>query len=127
MKPIDWRLKGQERMSREQQKLLNSACGTLSKSLNWHGTYLSQESWRHFISATVLNMESVPTIDMGDGRHGLYLVGESSKNLTKTEATDAITLAFWLGDNPKEQNLDQPPVVWDDVVYLARRIPDHER
>lgn len=122
-----WNEQGIELMTLEQRKLFNSACGTLSKSICWHGTYLSPESWRHFISATVMNMESVPTIDVGDGRHGLYLVGESSNNLTKTQAADAITLAFMIGDHPKDQKIDCPPVVWDDVVYLARRIPDNER
>lgn len=122
-----WNEQGIELMTHEQRKLLNSACGTLSKSICWHGTYLSKAGWRHMITATVLHMEAVPTIDVGDGQHGLVLLGESSNNLTKTQATEAITMAFWIGDSPQDQGLDMKPVVWDDVVYLARRIPDNER
>lgn len=122
-----WNEQGTELMTHRQRKLFNSACGTLSKQVCWHGTYMSKTSWRHFLTATVLNMESVPTIDLGNGQHGLYLIGESSDNLTKTQATDAITMAFWLGDHPDQQGLDIKPVVWDDVVYLARRISDDER
>lgn len=127
MKPTDWRLKGQEPMSPGQRGLLNAACGDLALHLDWHGIRLSKDHWRHLISGTVLGFITVPMVDMGDGRQGIVMLGGSSTELSRTQATEAITMAFWIGDNPQDQHLDAKPIVWSDLVYVARRIPDHER
>lgn len=123
----DWRLKGHEPASPAQLRLLNAACDCLGEQVDWGGYTIGKEGWRHLISGTVLGFIIVPTIDMGDGRKGVVMLGQSSLKLSMSQCTDAITMAFWIGDRPDEQGLNIKPVIWSDVIYLARRIPDSER
>jgi hypothetical protein len=117
----DWDLKGNEPMSDAQRRLLNCACGDLAQML-WHGTRFDKDDYRHFLSGVVLGCRVVPSIDMGDGQHGYISMCRSSKDLTKTQATDAITMAFYIGDDPQSQGIDCDPVEWCDTVKLARGI-----
>ena len=119
-----WRESGCERMSAAQRRLLNAACGDLSEQLRWHGFTLSKDDWRHFFSGTVLGFRTLPAWDSGDGRQGVIMLGCSSLNLTKSEATDAITMAFMLGDYPSSQGLNEEPVKWCQVICLARFITE---
>lgn len=124
----DWQLHGTARMTDAQRRLLNAACGDLAAHLPWHGGIaLSKDDYRHMIAGTVLGWRTLPGIDLGDGKRGWIMLGGSSLDLTRTQATDAITLAFHLGDLPQEQGLPAPRVPWCDVVCLARGIPDSER
>jgi hypothetical protein len=109
-------------MSDAQRRLFNCACGDLAEQLRWHGFALSKDDWRHFFSGTVLGFRTLPAWDNGDGRQGVIMLGGSSLNLTKSEATDAITMAFMLGDDPLTQHIDAPAVRWCDVICLARGI-----
>jgi hypothetical protein len=117
-----WKEKGDSRMSDAQRRLLNSACSDLAEQLRWHGFTLSKDSWRHLLSGTVLGFQTLPAWDFGDGRRGVIMLGGSSLNLTKDQATDAITMSFMLGDDPSTQNIDAPPVRWCNVIQLARGI-----
>ncbi len=117
----------QEMLSDDQRSLFNAACGDLAKQINWHGNWLSKDDWRHMISGTVLGWRMMPGIDMGDGKPGVVMLGGSSLNLRKAECTEAITMAFHLGDCPSEQGLKCKPVRWCDVICLARGITDMER
>ena len=123
----DWQLHGTARMTDAQRRLLNAACGDLSEHLPWHGLKLSKDDYRHMIAGTVLGWRTLPGIDLGDGKRGWIMLGGSSMDLSRTQATDAITLAFHLGDFPQDQKLRCKPVSWCDVVCMARGIPDSER
>ena len=128
MKPItptDWNLQGKGRMTDGQRRLLNSACGDLEQ-IEWHGNRLSKDDWRHLISGTVLGWRTLPGIDLGDGPRGLVMLGGSSLELTRSQATDAIVMAFHIGDVPGEQGLNCNPVHWSTVVRMARGIRDSD-
>jgi hypothetical protein len=113
-------------MTRKQQKLLNCACGDLAKQLPWHGFRLDKEGYRHFFAGTVLGEQPVPAWDYGDGRVGVIYIGRSSKDLNKEQASKAIDMAFLLGDDPKDQHMDSPPVKWCATIRAHRGIRDSE-
>lgn len=121
-----WELAGQSGMTREQQKLLNAACGDLARGLRWHSNRLTKEDWRHLLAGTLLGWRMMPGVDLGSGAPGFIMLGGSSLDLTKTQASEAITLAFSIGDDPSSQGLNSPPVRWCDVVCLARGITNSE-
>ena len=115
-----------EMLSDEQRKLLNAACGDLAAQINWHGNRLSKDDWRHLIAGTVLGWRMMPAIDRGEGAAGFVMLGGSSLDLRKADCTDAITMAFHIGDHPDEQGLKCKPVNWCPVVKLARGINDSD-
>jgi hypothetical protein len=126
--PNDWQLAGSGGMTDAQRRLLNAACGDLAAHLPWHGgVRLTKADYRHMIAGTLLGWRTMPGIDRGDGQQGWIMLGGSSLDLSRAEATDAITLAFVIGDQPEDQRLPSPPVPWCAVVCLARGIPDSER
>lgn len=105
----------------EQNDLLQPACRDLSKQLTWFGHSLSQDEWRHLICAAVLRVKIVPGINTGDGAPGIVTLGGSSRKLNKAQATEAIQLAFAIGDAPWEYEPTQRKAVhWCDKVWLAR-------
>lgn len=105
----------------EQRKLLNAACGDLSKQINWHGNKLSKDDWRHLLSGTILGWRMMPAVDRGEGTQaGFIMLGGSSLNLSKKQCTEAIELAFSIGDHPEGQGLNCNPVRWGLVVCGAR-------
>jgi hypothetical protein len=54
-------------------------------------------------------------------------LGASSLSLSKQEATEALTMAFELGDQPWTYDATQTRAVrWNPTVRIARGIPDHE-
>lgn len=52
------------------------------------------------------------------------MLGGSSLNLSKTQATEAITAAFSIGDAPETQGLKCEPVRWGPTICLARWITE---
>lgn len=106
-------------MTPEQQRLLNGICGDLSKHLRWHGNRLSKDDWRHMLSGTILGWRLLPGIDRGQGAPGFIYLGGSSKDLTKSQASEAITMAVQIGDHPDEQGLDAKPIRWSDTVLIG--------
>ncbi len=129
-KPItanDWKLSGEGRMTDAQRRLLNAACGDLSDHLLWHGGIrLTRDDYRHMIAGTILGWRTMPGIDQGDGQRGWIMLGGSSLNLSREQATDAITVAFHLGDHPEEQGLPSKPVRWCRVVLGAMGINESD-
>lgn len=111
-------------ISDQQRKLFNAACGDLAAQISWHGNRLSKDDFRHLIAGTVLGWRLMPAIDMGTGAAGFVMLGGSSLNLLKAECTDAITMAFHIGDDPSSQGLKSPPVRWCQVIRAARGIGD---
>ncbi len=110
--------------SKEQLNTLNAACGDLSAQIVWHGNRLSKDDWRHMLSGTVLGWRMMPAIDRGEGAPGFIMLGGSSLDLNKEQGTDALTLAFSIGDDPASQGLKSPPVRWCKAVCCARWIVD---
>lgn len=123
VKPITakgWKLDGEGRMSDAQRRLLNAVCSDLGDQLVWHGGIrLTHDDYRHVIAGTIMGWRSMPGIDRGDGQRGWIMLGGSSLDLTRTEATDAITLAVHIGDHPDEQGLTANPVQWNPTVLGA--------
>lgn len=111
-----------EMITEEQRKTLNAACGDLSAQVNWHGFRLSKDDWRHLLAGMARNRRLVPAPDMGDGEHQMILLGGSSKELSKCQASDALTLGFSIGDDPGNYGLTQARVKWCKAVVLARWI-----
>lgn len=115
-----------EMLSEQQRKILNAACGDLAAQLTWHNFRLTKDDWRHLISGTVLGWRTMPAWDNGDGRQGVVMLGGSSLKLTKEQCSEAITMAFQVGDDPGEQGINAPRVRWCLAVCLARGIPYEE-
>ena len=114
----DWKT---EMSSLDQRKLFNSACGDLASQLKWHGFRLTKDDWRHLICGTVLRWRVMPGIDMGEGvAPGLIMLGGSSLDLSVKQCSEAIEMAFLLGDSPEGQGINSPPVRWGSVVCGAR-------
>lgn len=120
----DWKQDGNGRMSRQQQRMLNAICGDLAEQITWHGNRMNKDDFRHLLSAVSAGQRMLPGWIYGDGRpQGIIMLGKSSLSLTRSEATDAITLGIHLGDNPSEQGIDASPVKWSDSVMLGMGFP----
>ena len=106
--------------SAEPNSLLQPACRDLSRGLIWDGQQLSPDEWRWLICADILGQKPARGI-----HGGVVLLGGSSRKLTKCDCTDAITLAFSIGDQPWDYGChNQQRVQWGDVVRAARGISD---
>jgi hypothetical protein len=115
--PRVWEECGNQRMTDKQRKMLNSVCGDLARSIEWHGWRLSKDDWRHFFSGLASGLRIMRGWDFHDGHPpGLVMLGRSSLELTRSQAKDAITLAIHFGDDPAEQGLPQKPVAWSDAT-----------
>lgn len=116
----DWQESGRAPMSRKQQNLLNAACADLAANMRWHGIVFSKDDFRGLLSACVLGERIVPGVNTGHGAPGLIRMARSSTELTKSQATEAIRMAFDIGDYPADQGLSCAAVRWGPVVCLAR-------
>lgn len=122
----DWQAKGSEPWTRKQQNLFNAACQDLEEQLRfWGGMRFMKPDWRHLIAACVLGDRLVPGVNQGYGPPGLVRMARSSTEFTKTQGTEAIRMAFDIGDNPRDQGIDRDGIRWGRAVVLARFIvPD---
>lgn len=114
-------------MTRDQQNTLNAACEDLAEQIAWHGQRLSKDDWRHLISGMVLGWRAVPAINVEgiagfeeSERAQVVMLGGSSLKLSVRQASLAIELAFWVGDEPDAQGLKCDPVRWGPAVCKAR-------
>lgn len=124
----DWQESGREPMSRKQQKLLNAACGDLAYNIpKWDGVRFGKDDYRHLIAACVLGERIVKGVNTGLGNPGLIRMSRSSLEFTKSEATEAIRMAFDIGDNPEDQGIKGLHFRWGPLVCLARFVADDER
>lgn len=113
-------------MSRKQQNLLNAACGDLADQLPWRyngvPVRLSKDQWRHLIAGHIIGAKFVDGIE-----YGIVSLGRSSGELEDKDATDAIALAFAIGDDPQGFNLTgRKRVQWGNAVCLARGISPND-
>ena len=109
-------------ITEEQRRTLNAACNDLAAQIEWHGFRLSKDDWRHMLCGTIKGWRMIPGIDRGEGAAGFVILGGSSLKLTKEQASDALTLAFAIGDDPESQGLKCRPVRWCQAVCKARWI-----
>lgn len=111
-KPEPW----MEMRTAEQNDLLQPACRDLARELTWKGYKLGQDEWRWLICAAVLGQKIVPGLT-----GGIVALGGSSRQLKKQQATDAITMAFEIGDQPwtYDPSLTKQ-VEWCAVIQAAR-------
>lgn len=124
MEDRNWK---EELSTLEQRSLLNSACRDLSQQITWHGHKLSLDDWRHLLSGTILGWRLMPAIDYGEVRQSSFIMlGGSSLNLSRKQATEALDLAFAIGDHPEGQGLNCNPVRWGIVVCGARWITEQQ-
>lgn len=108
--------------STEQNSLLQPACRDLAEQILWDRMELSQDDWRHLICADILGQKAVRGV-----HGGVVMLGGSSRKLTKQDATDAITLAFSIGDDPESYGLiGQHRVQWSEIVCKARGISPND-
>lgn len=115
-----WNVQGNGKITDKQKRMLNAICGDLAPQLNWDGNRLGKDDWRHFFSAVSAGQRMMTGWDYGDGRpRGFIMLGKSSLALTKSEASDAITMAIHLGDDPSTQGINARPVHWSDTVLLG--------
>lgn len=112
----------EEDSTQEQKNTLHAACGDLANQIEWHGFRLTKNDWRHMICGTIKHWRLMPGIDRGEGPAGLVMLGGSINDLNKAETTDALTLAFSIGDDPSTQGLKNAPVRWCKSVCGARWI-----
>ena len=102
----------------EQNNVLQDACGDLSEQLTWCGHRLSKDEWRHLICAAILNVKTVRGVN-----GGLVTLGGSSRKLNKEQGSEAIEMAFSIGDAPWEYDIPTDhQVQWNESVMLARRL-----
>lgn len=121
----DWQESGRAPMTRKQQNLLNAACGDLALwNPKWHGVRFDKDDYRHLIAAAVLGERIVRGINVGYGNPGLIRMSRRSTEFTKSEATEAIRMAFDIGDHPDDQQIDTKPIRWGAAVCLARFVAD---
>lgn len=112
--------------STEQNKLLQPACRDLANGIMWDSqgapTFLTADEFRWLICADILGQKAVRGI-----HGGVVMLGGSSRQLTKQDATDAITLAFSIGDDPEAYGLKgQTRVQWSEIVCKARGISPND-
>ena len=119
LKPSDWQVQGNGKISAKQVKMFNAICGDLEQ-IHWHGNKLGKDDWRHLFSAVSAGQRMMPGWQYDDGRApGFIMLGKSSLSLTRSQASDAITLAIQLGDDPESQGIKASPVRWSDTVLLG--------
>ena len=74
------------------------------------------------LSGTVLGWRMVPAIDRGQGTAGFIFLGGSSLDLSEEQCSEAIDLAFSIGDDPESQGIKAQTVRWCAAVCGARWI-----
>ena len=79
-----------------------------------------KDDYRHLIAACVLGERIVRGVNTGHGNPGLIRMSRSSLEFTKSQATEAIQMAFDIGDHPEDQGFDRNAIQWGPVVCLAR-------
>ncbi len=119
IRPKDWQQTGNGRLSEKQRRMFNAVCHDLQQ-IHWHGNKLNNDDWRHLFSAVAAGQRMMPGWQYDDGRPpGFIMLGKSSLSLTRSQASDAITMAIQLGDDPESQGIKAPKVQWSDTVLLG--------
>ncbi len=81
------------RRSGDQNNLMWSLLGQISKSVDWYGTKLSSEDWKDVLTASLRHARVVPGIDPGT----FVPLGMRTSQMTKEEISNLIELAYAFG------------------------------
>lgn len=79
--------------SLEQNALLWKLLTTISEQVVWHGHKLSQNDWKHVMTAALSQQRVVPNID----GTGFVVLGKSTSKMSVKEMTDLIELIYAFG------------------------------
>jgi hypothetical protein len=78
--------------NREQNALLWSLLGQVSKQVNWHGNKLTSENWKDIFTASMKQQKVVPGLD-----GGFVVCGLSTSKMTKKDFAELCDLIFAFG------------------------------
>lgn len=81
------------RRSGNQNNLLWSLLGQISKQVDWYGTKLSNEDWKDVLTASLRHARVVPGIDPGT----FVPLGMRTSQMTKEELATLIELIYCFG------------------------------
>lgn len=81
-----------EKRSDAQNRMFWSALRDLAQQVVWHGQKLTDEEWKHVVSAALKRQKVVPGID-----GGFVVLGQSTSRMTKSEFSDLMELVWAFG------------------------------
>jgi hypothetical protein len=81
------------RRSNDQNALMWSLLGQISKQVDWYGTKLSSEDWKDVLTASLRHARDVPGIDPGT----FVPLGMRTSQMTKDEISNLIELVYAFG------------------------------
>jgi hypothetical protein len=81
------------RRSTDQNALMWSLLGQISKQVDWYGQKLSSEDWKDVLTASLRRTRVVPGIDAGT----FVPLGMRTSQMTKQELADLIELIYAFG------------------------------
>lgn len=81
------------RRSLDQNNLLWSLLGQISKQVDWYGQKLSSEDWKDVLTASLRRTRVVPGIDAGT----FVPLGMRTSQMTKQEISDLLELVYAFG------------------------------
>jgi hypothetical protein len=81
-----------EKRSNPQNALMWAALTDIANQVDWHGTKLSAEDWKHLITASLKKQRVVPGID-----GGLVALGCSTSKMSKEEMSEVLECALAFG------------------------------
>ena len=81
------------RRSNDQNNLMWSLLGQVSKQVDWYGQKLSSEDWKDVLTASMRRTRVVPGIDAGT----FVPLGMRTSQMTKEELADLIELIYAFG------------------------------
>jgi hypothetical protein len=81
------------RRSGDQNNLMWSLLGQISKSVDWYGQKLTSEDWKDVLTASLRRTRVVPGIDAGT----FVPLGMRTSQMTKEEISDLLELIYAFG------------------------------
>lgn len=81
------------RRSLDQNALMWSLLGQISKGVDWYGQKLSSEDWKDVLTASLRRTRVVPGIDVGT----FVPLGMRTSQMTKEEISDLLELIYAFG------------------------------
>lgn len=81
------------RRSIDQNSLMWSLLGQISKAVDWYGQKLSSEDWKDVLTASLRRTRVVPGIDVGT----FVPLGMRTSQMTKEEISDLLELIYAFG------------------------------
>ena len=81
------------RRSLDQNALMWSLLGQISKQVEWYGQYLTSEDWKDVLTASLRRTRVVPGIDAGS----FVPLGMRTSQMTKAELAELIELIYAFG------------------------------